>query len=238
MVVKDGLIQRSWGYFNPYSYSYFNIKKFLSEEIPFSCNISSHVGIKKILSYIYNPLQISNWIPSRSKVARSKIIKYQIHSIIIKNKIKYKLLIINIYIKKNHRYVSKSLNSMKNLQRYIYNDIKRTFLHSLNHVTKKKQFDRIAIRGNRDIPFTSLPWFLGYYGEARASWVVQFFPWKYGNPLDFRNNIISLFYLNHYYVRQNTRVGQSGGRGVGDENRKKGREEYTWCNVVPGGCAE
>lgn len=31
------------------------------------------------------------------------------------------------------------------------------FLHSLNHVTKKKQFDRIAIRGrNRDIPFTSL----------------------------------------------------------------------------------
>lgn len=31
------------------------------------------------------------------------------------------------------------------------------FLHSLNHVTKKKQFDRIAIRGNRDIPFTSLP---------------------------------------------------------------------------------
>lgn len=145
VVVKDGLIRRSWGYFNPYSYSYFNIKKFLSEEIPFSCNISSHVGIKKILSYIYNPLQISNWIPSRSKVARSKIIKYQIHSIIIKNKIKYKLLIINIYIKKNHRYVSKSLNSMKNLQRYIYNDIKRT-ISSFTQPRNEKE----TIRSNRN----------------------------------------------------------------------------------------
>lgn len=145
VVVKDRLIRRSWGYFNPYSYSYFNIKKFLSEEIPFSCNISSHVGIKKILSYIYNPLQISNWIPSRSKVARSKIIKYQIHSIIIKNKIKYKLLIINIYIKKNHRYVSKSLNSMKNLQRYIYNDIKRT-ISSFTQPRNEKE----TIRSNRN----------------------------------------------------------------------------------------
>lgn len=60
VIVEDRLTRRFLRYFNPYGYSYFNIKEFLSEEIPFSCNISSHVGIKKILSYIYNPLEISN----------------------------------------------------------------------------------------------------------------------------------------------------------------------------------
>lgn len=64
---------------------------------------------------------------------------------------------------------------------------------------------------------------------ARALWMVEFFPRKYGNPLDLRNNIISLFYLNnHYYARgKNTRAGAKWGRGVGDENRRKGREECT-----------